>query len=133
MHLTSVEAVQNHVRNWHTDQQQHCLSARCLSCCCALCRCHQPCVCKWFKTGAVYEDAFFANDLKAVDKAQEIIDAFNDLQIANTIHLNRPEVWRFKPGSRCALLSLHVPIHNSSWVRDHFGCKATIKVACCSA
>jgi hypothetical protein len=65
-----------------------------------LCRCHQPCVCKWFKTGEVYEDTFYEKDLKAVEKAQEFIDAFNDLQLANTIHLNRPTVWQFKPGCR---------------------------------
>ncbi|WIA40219.1 hypothetical protein OEZ86_013604 [Tetradesmus obliquus] len=63
-------------------------------------RCNQPCVCKWFKTGAVYEDTYFEKDLKAVDKAQEIIDAWNALNISNTIHLNRPEVWVFDRDSR---------------------------------
>lgn len=65
-------------------------------------RCNQPCVAKWFKEKEVYEDVFFAKDLKAVDKAQEFIDAFNALQLANTIHLNRPTVWTGDPGSRCA-------------------------------
>ncbi|WIA19927.1 hypothetical protein OEZ85_005816 [Tetradesmus obliquus] len=63
-------------------------------------RCNQPCVCKWFKTGAVYEDTYFEKDLKAVDKAQEIIDTWNALNISNTIHLNRPEVWVFDRDSR---------------------------------
>jgi hypothetical protein len=35
------------------------------------------CVLKEFKTGSVYEDSFFDNDIKAVDKAEEIISAFN--------------------------------------------------------
>jgi hypothetical protein len=48
----------------------------------------------------VYEDTFFQKDLKAVDKAQEIIDAWNALQISNTIHLNHPTVWEFQPGCR---------------------------------
>jgi len=29
----------------------------------------QPCVVKWFKTGAVYEETFWSKDLKAVEKA----------------------------------------------------------------
>ena len=37
----------------------------------------EKCVCKWFKTGAVFEESFFEMDLKAVDKPQEIIDIFN--------------------------------------------------------
>jgi hypothetical protein len=57
-------------------------------------------VVKWFKTGAVYEETFFENDLQAVDKAQEIIDAWNDLQLTKTIHLNHPEVWVFSQDSR---------------------------------
>ena len=30
----------------------------------------QKCVAKWFKTGAVYEEDFFAMDIRAVEKAQ---------------------------------------------------------------
>jgi hypothetical protein len=60
-------------------------------------RCWQPCVCKWFKTGAVYEETFFEKDLKAVKKAQEFIDAFNSLGItASRISLNHPRVWVFE-------------------------------------
>jgi hypothetical protein len=57
-------------------------------------------VVKWFKTGAVYEETFFEKDLLAVDKAQEIIDAWNSLQLSNTIHLNHPEVWTFNQNTR---------------------------------
>jgi len=61
---------------------------------CCYHRRNQPCVAKWFKQKAVFEDVFYDKDLNAVDKAQEFIDAFNDLQLVNTIHLNRPEVWQ---------------------------------------
>jgi hypothetical protein len=61
------------------------------------------CVLKEFKTGSVYERSFFKNDIKAVDKAGEIIDAFNvafnpyfsrcyDTGIKEVL-LNRPCVW----------------------------------------
>jgi hypothetical protein len=60
----------------------------------------QPCVAKWFKSGAVYESTFFEKDIKAVDKAQEIVDAFNEEGVVQeTIYLNHPEVWVFVPGS----------------------------------
>lgn len=51
-------------------------------------------MCKWFKTGDVYEETYFAKDLQAVDRAQEIIDAFNAQGIAAArISLNHPQVW----------------------------------------
>jgi len=60
----------------------------------------QLCVLKEFKSGSVYEDSFFQNDIKAVDKAGAIITAFN-VHFANryapgkkTIMLNRPAVWQ---------------------------------------
>jgi hypothetical protein len=58
-------------------------------------------VAKWFKSGAVYEDVFFKDDIKAVEQAQIIIDAFNaEGVIRQTIFLNHPGVWRFTGGSR---------------------------------
>ncbi|CAE8626600.1 unnamed protein product [Polarella glacialis] len=54
----------------------------------------QPCVVKWFKTGQVFEGTFWNEDLKAVEKASEIIDAFNLRGIAEMkIRINRPGVW----------------------------------------
>jgi hypothetical protein len=54
----------------------------------------QPSVTKWFKEGAVYEADFYAKDIKAVEQAQKIIDAFNDEGIVDElIVLNHPEVW----------------------------------------
>ncbi|KAI1213568.1 kinase-like domain-containing protein [Annulohypoxylon truncatum] len=54
----------------------------------------QPCVVKWFKTGAVFEADYFTLDIKAVDKALEIINRFNGSNIVNkTVKVNVPEVW----------------------------------------
>jgi len=59
------------------------------------------CVVKEFKTGSVYEESFFNNDIKAVDKAAEFIVAFNALNATvsssfrqKPILLNRPAVWQ---------------------------------------
>lgn len=78
-------------------QQVH--TTRTLHACCC-CRCNQPCVAKWFKSGLAFEETFFSKDLQAVGKAQDLIDAFNALQLCNIIHLNHPEVWTFRRGTR---------------------------------
>lgn len=53
------------------------------------------CVRKWFKRNfAMLEESFFELDIQAVERAQWIIDEFNDECIINdTIYLNHPEVW----------------------------------------
>jgi len=54
----------------------------------------EPSVCKWFKSGSVYETTFFDLDIKAVDKAVKIIRAFNQGGFVNkTIRMNIPQVW----------------------------------------
>lgn len=56
----------------------------------------QPCVAKWFKTGAVFSSDYFTLDIKAVGKALELINQFNQLNIINkVIKSNVSEVWRF--------------------------------------
>ncbi|KAB8211833.1 kinase-like domain-containing protein [Aspergillus parasiticus] len=56
----------------------------------------QACVVKWFKTGAVFSDDYFTLDIKAVDKALEIVNRFNQLNIVNkVVKINVPEVWYF--------------------------------------
>lgn len=56
----------------------------------------QASVVKWFKTGAVFSDDYFTLDIKAVDKALEIVNRFNQLNIINkVIKINVPEVWYF--------------------------------------
>jgi hypothetical protein len=58
------------------------------------------CVVKEFKTGSVYEESFFNNDINAVSKAAEIIRAFNASNARmpprlgqKNILLNTPQVW----------------------------------------
>lgn len=57
-------------------------------------------MCKWFKTGAVFEEEYFEKDILAVDKALEIIGKFNQLGIVDKmVKLNVPTVWTFVPDS----------------------------------
>ncbi|KAH7007203.1 kinase-like domain-containing protein [Ilyonectria destructans] len=61
----------------------------------------QPCVVKWFKTGAVFEADYFTLDIKAVDKALEIVNRFNELHVVNKrIKINVPSVWQFNDDVR---------------------------------
>jgi hypothetical protein len=83
-------------------------------------------VCKWFKTGQVFEDAFFSEDIKAADKAIDIVQKWNDKAIIDkNVRLNLPEVWTFVPGcSRAGVKCLQEPFienwqkfnSNSGWV-----------------
>ena len=58
----------------------------------------QLCVTKWFKSGVVFEDDYFILDLKAIDKALEIVNRFNDLEMINkTIKINVASIWTFEP------------------------------------
>lgn len=60
----------------------------------------QACVFKWFKTGAVFEDEYFTLDIKEVDRALELVNRFNELNIANkAIKINVPSVWTYTEGS----------------------------------
>jgi hypothetical protein len=60
----------------------------------------QACVAKWFKSGAVFSDDYFTLDIKAVNKALEIVNRFNQLNIiSKVIKINVPEVWHFEDGS----------------------------------
>ncbi|KAK3377283.1 kinase-like domain-containing protein [Lasiosphaeria ovina] len=59
-------------------------------------RAGQACVCKWFKTGAVFESDYFALDIKAVGKALDVVNRFNQLNIVSKpIKVNVPGVWTF--------------------------------------
>ncbi len=60
----------------------------------------QACVAKWFKTGAVFSNDYFALDIKAVDKALEIVNRFNQLNIVDKpVKINVPSVWHFTDDS----------------------------------
>lgn len=57
-------------------------------------RAGEQCVMKEFKSGCVYQDTFFADDIKAVKRAGELIAAFNALGVVSKkVYLNEPEVW----------------------------------------
>ena len=61
----------------------------------------EACVVKWFKTGAVFEADYFTLDIKAVDKALEIVNRFNELGIVKkSVKINVPAVWQFDKYSR---------------------------------
>lgn len=61
----------------------------------------QACVVKWFKTGVVFEKDYFTLDIKAVDKALDIVNRFNQLGIVDkTVKVNVPEVWSFDKDAR---------------------------------
>lgn len=56
----------------------------------------EACVCKVFKSGSVFENSFFDNEMKIVNKAAELINRFNSRGIIDKdIWLNRPEIWEF--------------------------------------
>eukprot|EP00584_Thalassiosira_punctigera_P008859 CAMPEP_0172543664 /NCGR_PEP_ID=MMETSP1067-20121228/13992_1 /TAXON_ID=265564 ORGANISM="Thalassiosira punctigera, Strain Tpunct2005C2" /NCGR_SAMPLE_ID=MMETSP1067 /ASSEMBLY_ACC=CAM_ASM_000444 /LENGTH=329 /DNA_ID=CAMNT_0013330115 /DNA_START=57 /DNA_END=1046 /DNA_ORIENTATION=- len=59
-------------------------------------RAGEACVCKWFKSGHVVEVSFFAEDIKAMDKAHELVREWNSRRmIDKIIKVNIPEVWTF--------------------------------------
>jgi len=57
-------------------------------------RAGQECVSKEFKTGSVYENHYFNEELAIISRAQRVIDAWHIANIINRrIILNTPEVW----------------------------------------
>lgn len=59
-------------------------------------RAGEDCVCKWFKTGLVYEESYYQADIKTANKCIEIITQFNrEKCIDRQIQVNLPEVWEF--------------------------------------
>ncbi|OAJ37841.1 hypothetical protein BDEG_21817 [Batrachochytrium dendrobatidis JEL423] len=60
----------------------------------------QESVTKIFKSGSVFQESYFDNELKIVNKALEIINRFNKDQLVDqNIWLNIPAVWTFLPGT----------------------------------
>ena len=67
-------------------------------------RAGEACVCKWFKTGHVSEASFFDLDIKAMDKAHELVKEWNSRRMINKIVMvNIPEVWVFNQYSRSSI------------------------------
>lgn len=57
----------------------------------------EACVCKWFKSGVVFQSTFFELDIKAVDKAHQLIQKWNARGYVNKgVMINMPKVWTFK-------------------------------------
>eukprot|EP00038_Savillea_parva_P031127 m.83008 g.83008 ORF g.83008 m.83008 type:complete len:288 (-) comp9514_c0_seq1:3475-4338(-) len=60
----------------------------------------EPCVCKWFKSGGVFETKFYDTDIKNVGKALHLLEEFNSQNIVSQeVRLNIPEVWTFDEDS----------------------------------
>ncbi|KAL7530303.1 hypothetical protein ACHAWF_003323, partial [Thalassiosira exigua] len=56
----------------------------------------EACVCKWFKSGHVVEASYFDLDIKAMDKAHELVKEWNSRKmINNLVKVNIPGVWTF--------------------------------------
>jgi hypothetical protein len=56
----------------------------------------EACVCKWFKTGHVFENSFFNLDIKATEKALALVKEWNSRRFVNKIvKVNIPAVWVF--------------------------------------
>lgn len=92
-------------------------------------RAGEPCVCKWFKSGTTLEEQFYADDIKAVDRALKLIEEFNSRGIVDkSVILNIPQVWTFdhESGSMANTKVLQEPFianyqkfnSNSGWADD---------------
>lgn len=54
----------------------------------------EACVRKWFKTGSVFSETYFSEDIKAVHKAIDIVQEWNDEGFVDkTVRVNEAEVW----------------------------------------
>ncbi|GMH34720.1 hypothetical protein BSKO_02581 [Bryopsis sp. KO-2023] len=54
----------------------------------------EACVFKWFKTGSVFSDTYFSMDIKATDKAIEIVQKWNDEGFVDKpVLVNKAQVW----------------------------------------
>lgn len=90
----------------------------------------QACVAKWFKTGPVFANDYFTLDIKAVDKALEIVTLFNELGvISKPVMINVPQVRTFTQDSSPAWVGQKVLLEpfihnyekfnsNTGWVSD---------------
>ena len=59
----------------------------------------QKAVCKWFKRGHVFENEFYTDDIKAMEKAVDLVRLWNNENIiSQRIRVNVPEAWTFDAG-----------------------------------
>ena len=60
-------------------------------------------MCKWLKSGIVYTDVAYHDDIRAVEKAIEIVHKFNCEHIIDKkVYVNRAAVWEYEQGTRYA-------------------------------
>ncbi|KAL3426698.1 hypothetical protein PVAG01_00207 [Phlyctema vagabunda] len=60
-------------------------------------RAGQACVCKEFKTGSVYEERYFRQELKVIRRTQKTLDEWHAAGIIDRqIYLNTPSVWEYE-------------------------------------
>lgn len=79
-------------------------------------RAGEPCVCKWFKSGHVDQSSFFDLDIKAMDKAHDLVKEWNSRRMIDKIVMvNIPEVWTFdmQSGQLAGKKVLQEPFINS--------------------
>jgi len=60
----------------------------------------EACVAKEFKTGSVFEEYYFQEELNIVERSQKIVDDFAEAKVISSsgnsrILLNTPEIWTF--------------------------------------
>ena len=61
----------------------------------------EACAAKWFKTGAVYSEDYYALDIKAVGKALELVQLFNQSSRVNkTVKINVATVWHISKSTK---------------------------------
>lgn len=66
----------------------------------------EACVAKEFKTGSVYEEHYFEEELNIIRRTQEIIDDFAAARVigSSRILLNTPEIWEYEEDGHRALI-----------------------------
>lgn len=74
-------------------------------------RAGEDCVSKIFKSGSVFEESYFAVEMKVVARALQVINNFNADRIINkSIWLNEPTVWTYVESKEKSLIE--PMIHN---------------------
>lgn len=86
-------------------------------------RAGQPCVAKEFKTGSVFADHYFAEELTILARAQRIVDGWHAARVIDRrIVLNTAEIWD-SPGGRKVLVEPF--IHGYAKFNSNTGWAAT--------
>ncbi|GJJ77407.1 hypothetical protein EMPS_09766 [Entomortierella parvispora] len=87
-------------------------------------RAGESCICKVFISGSVFEKSYFQHELEVVEKATEIVSAYNALKLINkNIIINQPEIWEFEDDKELNLVEPMIDNFekfnsNTGWVED---------------